>query len=83
MRGIVRAWAGVAAMKHRLEPDYEMVEGEPDPKPFKVDRVKTDGEFVSRVADYATEAEAMSHKRRPDWHYRIYVGRKQLWPTKK
>jgi hypothetical protein len=71
-------------MKHRLEPDYEMmVEGEPDLKPFKVDRVTADDQFVSRVAEYATEAEAMSRKRRGDWHYRISVGGKRLWPTKK
>ena len=70
-------------MKHRSEPDYERVEGDLDPKPYKVDRVAADGQFISRVAEYATEVEAMSHKRRLDWHYRISVGRKQIWPTKR
>jgi hypothetical protein len=70
-------------MKHRSEPEYERVEEEPDPKPFNVDRVTADGQFISRVAEYATEAEAMSHKRRLDWHYRIFFGRQQLWPREK
>lgn len=39
-------------------------ERDPNPKPYKVDRVTEDGQFVCRVAEYATEAEAMSHKRR-------------------
>lgn len=59
------------------------VEGEPDPTPYKVVRVTQDGAFVSRVAEYATEAEAVSHKRRLDWHYRAYIGNRQLWPVKK
>ena len=70
-------------MKHRSEPDYQVVEGEIDSKPFKVDRVTEDDEFISHVAEYATEEEAMSHKRRLDWYYRISVGRKPLWTTKK
>jgi hypothetical protein len=37
-----------------------VVEGERDPKPYKVDRVTQNGAFVSRVAQYATEAEAMA-----------------------
>jgi hypothetical protein len=59
------------------------VEGPRDPKPYKVDRVTADGSFVSRAAEYATEAEAMSHRRRLDWNYRIGVGSKQLWPAKR
>jgi len=56
------------------------VEGEPDPTPYKVQRVTKAGEFVSLVAQYATEQEALSHKRRADWHYKILHGRKQIWP---
>lgn len=59
------------------------VEGEQDPKPYKVDRVTHAGDFVSRAAEYATEAEAMAHRRRDDWHYRISIGQRQLWPVKK
>jgi hypothetical protein len=66
-----------------MRSDNQFADGERDPKPYKVDRVTSEGDFVSRVAEYATEAEAMSHKRRLDWHYRISVGRKQLWPPKK
>ena len=61
---------------------YLESEGEPDPKPYKVDRVTADGSLVSLVAECATEAEAMAHKRRVDWYYRIYIGQKQLWPVK-
>ena len=61
---------------------YLESEGEPDPKPYNVDRVTKDGSLVSRVAEYATEAEAMAHKHRLDWYYRIYTARKQLWPVK-
>jgi hypothetical protein len=60
----------------------DIAEGERDPKPYKVHRVTKDGEFVSHIAEYATEAEAMSHKRRADWYYCIYNGRRQLWPVK-
>jgi hypothetical protein len=42
------------------------VEGQPASKPYKVDKVTAGGEFASRVAEYATEAEAMSHRRRLD-----------------
>jgi hypothetical protein len=59
------------------------VEGEQDPKPYKVDRVTHAGDFVSRVAEYATEAEAMARRRRADWHYRISICRRQLGPVKK
>jgi hypothetical protein len=61
---------------------YLESEGEPNPKVYKVDRVTKDGVLVSRVAEYATEAEAMAHKRRLDWYYRIYTARKQLYPVK-
>jgi len=62
-----------------LEPrPEEIVEGEPDPKPYKIDRVTHDGKFVSHGVEYATDAEAMSHHPQFDWHYRISVGRKQL-----
>jgi hypothetical protein len=47
------------------------IEGKPDPKPYKLNRVTKDGDFVSRVAEYATEEEAKKHRRRPDWHYKI------------
>jgi hypothetical protein len=56
------------------------VEGEPDPTPYKVQRVTKEGEFVSQVAEYATKQEALSHKRRGDWHYKVFHGRKQIWP---
>lgn len=62
------------------ENQMSYVEGEPDPKPYKVDRVTKDGGFVSRVAEYATEDDAMNHRRRLDWHYAIYTRRKKLWP---
>ncbi len=60
----------------------QLVEGELDPKPYKVDRVTKEGEFVARVAEYATESEAMSHHRRLDWHYSIHTRREKLWPKK-
>ena len=58
------------------------IEGERDPKPFKVDRVTRDGQFVSRVAEYATEDAALKHPRRLDWNYSIYAGRRKIWPNK-
>lgn len=62
--------------------DHEImrVEGEPDPKPFKVDRVTREGQFVARVAEYATEDEALKHPRRHDWHYSIHSRRGKTWP---
>lgn len=64
-------------------PENQMlfVEGEPDPKPYKVDRVTQNGDFVSHVAEYATEQEAMNHHRRLDWHYSIHTRHKKLWPS--
>jgi hypothetical protein len=59
------------------------IEGEEDPKPYKVVRVTKEGEFVSHVAEYTTEEEARNHKRRLDWHFAIYRERKQIWPTTK
>jgi hypothetical protein len=67
-------------LRHRLEPRFEVVEGEADPKPYKVDRLKIDGDFSAREAEYATEAEAIAHvKRRLDRRYRIVKGRVQVW----
>lgn len=60
----------------------QIVEGDDDPSPYKVDRVTQAGEFLSRIAEYATEEEAMAHKRRLDWRYRIHARRKTIWPTK-
>jgi hypothetical protein len=54
------------------------IEGEPDPKPFKIDRVTQAGEFVSRVAEYATEGEMRAHKRRGDWHYKMHTRRGEI-----
>jgi hypothetical protein len=54
------------------------VDGEPDPKPYKVHRVDSNGNFVSKDAEYATEAEARAHKRRLDWHYAIYHGTQKI-----
>jgi hypothetical protein len=71
--------------RYPLSPGQEVSmfsEDEPDLKQYKVDRVTQDGQFVERVAEYATEAEAMAHRRRGDWYYRIYKGRRQLWPVK-
>jgi hypothetical protein len=66
-------------MEPKMRSNDLFAEGELDPKPFKVDRVTKDGELVSHAAEYETEAEAMLHKRRLDWHYRIYVGRGQFY----
>ncbi len=67
-------------MQGNRKPDGH-VPGEPDLKPYKVERVNQDGEFVSREGEYATEAEAIAHKRRPDWRYRITFRRRQIWPA--
>jgi hypothetical protein len=62
------------------------VQGLTDLKPYKVHRVTATGDFVSRVAEYATAAEALAHPRRLDWQYRIWgPGPKPqlLWPVRK
>jgi hypothetical protein len=58
----------------------QFAEGSADPKPYKVDRVTKDGDFVERVAEYAREEEAMKHHRRLDWHYSIHIRCKKIWP---
>jgi hypothetical protein len=51
-----------------------------DPKPYKVDQL-ADRCFV-RVAEYATEDEAMALIRRGlDWRCRLRFGGKILWPA--
>jgi len=58
------------------------MDGESGPKPYKLDRVDSDGRFVEHVSAYATEKEAHAN-RRPDWRYVIHLGNKQVWPVAK
>jgi hypothetical protein len=53
------------------------IEGEPDPKPFKLRRVDGDGNFISLVEQFATREEADAYKRRLDWRYELWIGRRK------
>ncbi len=58
--------------------DNLTIEGEPDPKPFKLVQVDSDGNFVSQVGEYVTLEEMRAVRRRLDWHYAEYEGRRKL-----
>ena len=47
------------------------VEGEPDPKPWRVEWLDDNDQVIEVVAKYATETEMRAHKGRPDRRYRF------------
>jgi hypothetical protein len=54
------------------------IAGTPNPKPYKLCRVNSAGEKIKLVGEYATLEEMRSQKRRRDWHYAEYCGRKKI-----
>ena len=57
----------------------EIIEGSPNPKPYRVERYRRG--VWEPEAEYATEAEAMAHPRSFGLNYRIFGRRReQLWP---
>lgn len=64
---------------HPLRHGSELVEGEADPKPYKVYRLTTGGDLSPCEAEYATKAEAVDHVNLGG-RYRIVKGRVQVWP---
>jgi len=54
------------------------IRGQQDPKPYKVERVDSNGLFVARVGSYVTEQEARANMKRSDWHYSLYHGNRRV-----
>lgn len=54
------------------------IEGEPDPKPFKLRRVDGDGRLISLVEQFASREEADAYERRLDWRYELLHGRQKI-----
>ncbi len=53
------------------------IEGEPM-KPFQLWRVDKEGNQIERIGEYDTLDEMRAERRRLDWHYAEYKGRKKL-----
>ena len=62
-------------------PEEIMVEGEPNPTPYRVYKIGLDGETILQC-EWATEAEAMAYKDKHKSHWRltVVIGRTQIWP---
>jgi hypothetical protein len=58
-------------------------EGAPDPKPYKLWRVDQNGDQIERVGEFATLDEMRAHKRRVDWRYAEYLGRRKYEAPKR
>jgi hypothetical protein len=59
--------------------DDMKIEGELTKKPWKLWRVDPNGEKISLVAEADTREELDKlHRRRLDWHYKVYLGRKPI-----
>lgn len=54
------------------------IPGDPDPRPYKLSRVDADGGQIERVGEYATLEEMRAQRRRLDWRYAEYQGRKKI-----
>jgi hypothetical protein len=60
----------------------EIIEGSPNPKPYRVERYRSG--VWELVAEYATEAEVMAHPRSLGLNYQIFGPRRELlWPRPK
>jgi hypothetical protein len=59
------------------------IPGDPDPKPYKLYRVDQAGEQIERVGEHATLEEMRATKRRLDWRYAEYLGRKKIEEPKR
>lgn len=72
-----QAQANTGEAKPRPRP--EIIEGEPDPKPYKVERDASDG--WERIGEYPTAAEAIADaKKRLGQQTRVLKGWRQVWP---
>ncbi len=50
------------------------VEGETDPKPYRLFRAKDGSAIGDPVEQFATLEDAKAYRRRGDWHYVLRVG---------
>jgi hypothetical protein len=58
--------------------DSLRIEGEPDPKPFKLWRINDQGERLSLEGEFGSREEVDAFKRRLDYRYELWHGRRKL-----